>query len=143
MMAGVSNAQRKSIYARDGFRCALCDGVDGMQIHHIKPRGKGGQDIDENLICLCRFCHALAHGTKLRDYCDMDTVGIEDMMAEYMADLYIDKGFIWNPDGNGLYDNDAFDDFIEEELLLHPDAKITYHECGAVGIEIPDDRFPF
>lgn len=104
MSSGVNNAQRKRIYRREGFSCALCEGTDGMQIHHIIPRKKRGTNLDENLICLCRFCHSLAHGVKLRDYCDMDTVGIEEMMWEYMADYYIDIGFIWNPWGNGRYE---------------------------------------
>lgn len=96
MMSGVSNAQRRRIYKRDGFRCALCDDARDLAIHHIIPRGKGGRDYDENLICLCRFCHGLAHGLKLRDYCDMEPGdAFDEMMVDYVADLYIDEGFIW------------------------------------------------
>jgi len=36
---------RRGVYKRDGWRCALCDSTDGLQIHHVKPRGKGGQPL--------------------------------------------------------------------------------------------------
>lgn len=98
--AGVTNKQRQGIYKRDGYRCALCDSVDGIQIHHIVPRGKGGTDLDENLICLCRHCHSLAHGLPLKDWRDVDHDAIGVMIVEYMADHYINYGIVWNPWGN-------------------------------------------
>lgn len=33
--------------------------------HHIKSRGAGGPDSDENLISLCGLCHDLAHRAKI------------------------------------------------------------------------------
>ena len=42
MTANIDNKLRKAIYRRDGFRCALCDSTDGLQIHHVVPRGRGG-----------------------------------------------------------------------------------------------------
>lgn len=103
--AGIQNLQRKRIYKRDGWACALCGSNDGMQIHHVVPRGKGGSDLDENLICLCRFCHALAHGIKLRDYCDMEPEGMEHMMVEYLSEFYIEYELVWNPWGNYHIEN--------------------------------------
>lgn len=64
MTANIDNKLRKAIYRRDGFRCALCDSTDGLQIHHVVPRGRGGSRTNpHNLITLCWRCHAAAHGS--------------------------------------------------------------------------------
>ena len=39
--ANIPTSTRKAIYRRDGYRCALCDSTQYLQIHHIIPRGKG------------------------------------------------------------------------------------------------------
>ena len=36
----LTNAQRKAIYRRDGYQCALCGSTRYLQIHHYIPRGK-------------------------------------------------------------------------------------------------------
>lgn len=101
--ANIPNSTRKKVYARDGYRCALCDSTRYLQIHHYCPRSLGGNDTEENLITLCADCHALAHGTVLRDWqtavryvhglpiTDREGVTKEDVdqaCAEYLADLY-------------------------------------------------------
>ena len=43
MNANTTNTLRKEVYRRDGYRCAICDATEGLQLHHIKPRGKGGR----------------------------------------------------------------------------------------------------
>lgn len=86
MTANIPNNRRKAIYKRDGYRCALCDSTDGLQIHHVVPRGEGGSDFDENLITLCWRCHAQAHGVDLAP--DMTSEYIEQMCVEYVSDLY-------------------------------------------------------
>ena len=48
LSAKLTNAQRKAIYRRDGYRCALCDSTKYIQIHHIIPRGSGGTDHPHN-----------------------------------------------------------------------------------------------
>ena len=35
----LTNAQRKAIYRRDGYQCALCGSTRYLQIHHYIPRG--------------------------------------------------------------------------------------------------------
>ena len=63
LSASIPNETRKAVYARDGYRCALCDDTHGLQIHHIVHRSVGGNDTPCNLITLCWRCHAEAHGT--------------------------------------------------------------------------------
>lgn len=86
--ANISNSLRRKIYAREGFRCALCDSTKYLQIHHYCKRSLGGNDTEHNLICLCADCHALAHGTNLRDWQDVTQEDIEQGCAEYLGDLY-------------------------------------------------------
>jgi len=49
-------------------RCELCGSNYGLQVHHIKSRGAGGDDAPDNLVCLCYVCHRKAHdGLILRE----------------------------------------------------------------------------
>jgi len=96
MDANISTKTRKLIYCRDGYRCALCDSTQYLQVHHLIPRGHGGSDHPYNLICLCSTCHAQAHGINAYDEPDFDPSFIEQAMIEYLADYYADSGD-WNP----------------------------------------------
>ena len=87
MHANITNALRYRIYRRDGFRCALCDSTSGLQIHHVLPRGRGGNGSEYNLITLCRFCHAIAHGRPL-DPTEFTADDINEAAYEYLADYY-------------------------------------------------------
>lgn len=72
-MVGNSRSQMKnhvSVYLKsrklttaDVILCEQCHAV-AVDIHHIKFRSRCGRDVPENLIALCRKCHALAHGRK-------------------------------------------------------------------------------
>jgi len=102
MGASIDNKTRRAVYERDGFRCALCDSTDGLQIHHVKPRGEGGADHPMNLITLCWRCHAAAHGDTF-----YDPMGIGDRQAlreamelecvRYVSDYYAERGEEWYP----------------------------------------------
>ena len=97
LSAKISNEVRKSIYARDGYRCALCDDTRYLQIHHVIHRALGGTNSPHNLICLCSRCHALAHGTNLFDgEVDLTSEDIDQACVEYVSDFY---GEEWNPWG--------------------------------------------
>ena len=53
---------------RDGFlaehpRCAQC-GSRAEIVHHIVPKKRGGSDDANNLVALCRSCHAKEHGAQ-------------------------------------------------------------------------------
>lgn len=95
--ANISNQIRKAVYRRDGFRCALCDDVRGLQIHHVVRRSQGGTDYPHNLITLCWRCHAVAHGTRLPEYGHMEPAEVCQACVEYLADYYVDEGLVWNP----------------------------------------------
>jgi ATP-dependent DNA helicase RecQ len=46
---------------RDGFKCVSCQASIDIEVHHIIPRNRGGPDKINNLITLCRKCHAQQH----------------------------------------------------------------------------------
>ena len=94
--AGIDKETRRKVYRRDGFRCALCDSTQYIQIHHAVPRGQGGTNNIQNLITLCQDCHALAHGIDLRGWGAKQEVA-EQAIVEYLADYYAENGVIWNP----------------------------------------------
>lgn len=117
--AKLTNGERKEIYRREGWRCALCDSTKYLQIHHIVKRSQGGSNHPHNLICLCSDCHALAHGMDLRgimpaigtpgfiatnyygDVVELDDIErdrpIDQAIVEYMADHYASQGILWSP----------------------------------------------
>lgn len=116
--ANVNNSMRKAVYKRDGYRCALCDSTDGIQIHHIRPRGQGGANHPMNMITLCWRCHNAAHGGMVDDsvfgIIDAETdpeylkkkpalrraiiaSAIELEICRYMGDYYAEQGEIWYP----------------------------------------------
>ena len=49
------------VLERDGWRCQVCGRAEDLQIHHIQPRSRLGDDSAENLIALCVMCHQKAH----------------------------------------------------------------------------------
>jgi 5-methylcytosine-specific restriction endonuclease McrA len=41
--------------------------MGGLEVHHIKPRGRLGHDVMDNLITLCVGCHSKRHGGRGRN----------------------------------------------------------------------------
>lgn len=51
---------RRNVMLRDGYRCQYCGrrGPDqGLNIDHVVPRARGGQDAWENLVTACEPCN--------------------------------------------------------------------------------------
>jgi hypothetical protein len=42
---------------RDSYQCQHCGKKDKLEIHHLIPRRKGGLDVLENTLTVCRKCH--------------------------------------------------------------------------------------
>ena len=99
--ANISNADRKAIYRREGYECALCGSRKYLQIHHVVKRSLGGSNAPWNLIALCSDCHALAHGTNLGDWRDVCPEDVRHAIVEYLSDYYAEEGLLWNPYAKG------------------------------------------
>ena len=52
---------RNDVIARDHGICQYC-GCNGRMADHIEPRGQGGLDVLQNLVCCCRECNRVAGG---------------------------------------------------------------------------------
>jgi len=55
--------KRKRVLARDHHRCTSpgCGNTRFLEVHHIKPKAKGGGNDEANLTTLCSACHRLLH----------------------------------------------------------------------------------
>lgn len=65
------SGKRDAILQRDEFRCKECGEADikNLVVHHIDGNGRGSENPnneDENLVTLCRKCHAKIHSTITR-----------------------------------------------------------------------------
>jgi hypothetical protein len=54
---------RKFIFKRDGFKCLKCGGNKRLQIDHINPISKGGENKLMNLQTLCSRCNSRKRDT--------------------------------------------------------------------------------
>jgi len=54
---------RKEILERDNWRCQICGCLKNLDIHHLKRRSALGEDLETNLITVCRECHEILHGS--------------------------------------------------------------------------------
>ena len=41
--------------------CSICELRSGVEVHHRRYRSRGGDDVAENLLWLCRVCHDDIH----------------------------------------------------------------------------------
>jgi len=46
-------------------KCSNCEG-DGVHLHHIVPKSRGGSDNPSNLVLLCLDCHSKAHNVSFK-----------------------------------------------------------------------------
>lgn len=54
-------ALRRKVLERDGYECQRCRTPFSLVAHHLIPRAFGGRDIVDNLVTVCRSCHAAVH----------------------------------------------------------------------------------
>jgi 5-methylcytosine-specific restriction endonuclease McrA len=50
-----------NVLRRDGRRCQSCGGMSSVEVHHKRFRSHSGDDSEQNLITLCKLCHARVH----------------------------------------------------------------------------------
>jgi 5-methylcytosine-specific restriction endonuclease McrA len=55
------NELRLEILRRDNWRCQKCGSLTNLEVHHINPRSRLGDDTEANLITLCAPCHRNVH----------------------------------------------------------------------------------
>ncbi len=58
---GFGKRETDQLLAHCGRRCCICGHLHAVQVHHIKPKEKGGTDDIQNGIPLCPNCHDAVH----------------------------------------------------------------------------------
>lgn len=123
--ANVPNEVRKKIYRRDGYACALCGDRRHLAIHHVLPRGAGGGNSPYNLIALCRYCHAAAHGHFLEEGYPLSQEEVEQACVEYISDFYAGE---WRPALDLNYSNPE----VVAMTIFDIDEAIYKHKRGYI-----------
>ena len=59
----LSRTRRLANYSKCNFKCVYCNSSKNLSLDHLKPRSKGGNDDDRNLVAACVPCNA-ARGDK-------------------------------------------------------------------------------
>ena len=55
------NNWRQKVLWRDEYTCRRCESQEHLEAHHVIPRSKGGTNIVNNGITLCKDCHSSLH----------------------------------------------------------------------------------
>lgn len=71
----------RAVFDRDGGKCVLCGRTDGLEMHHVIYRSRGGTGEEHNLVLLCKQDHMAAHRSR----------EIRKQLEEHMKRLYPDK----------------------------------------------------
>lgn len=79
---------RFKVFQRDGFTCQYCGAKPGsedviLQVDHIVPVSKGGNNDIENLITACRKCNAGKTDRSLSDITPSISKNIEEITEKY------------------------------------------------------------
>lgn len=48
--------------------CVNCGSAEDIEMHHVVPLSEGGNNVDSNIVMLCRECHYKAHGARIGRY---------------------------------------------------------------------------
>ena len=59
--------------------CVICGTNKNLQFHHIKPKSRGGDDHQHNILTLCRDHHAMIHQVRPSDWNNVKTLQKEGM----------------------------------------------------------------
>lgn len=61
--SAIAPAVRRAVLERARYRCERdgCGHARFIEVHHVRPRARGGSNEPDNLIVLCSACHALVH----------------------------------------------------------------------------------
>ncbi len=66
----IPDTVKRRVLRRDGYRCQKCGWTHEewnrsdprhLELHHVKPHVKGGENTEENLVTLCTICHDDIH----------------------------------------------------------------------------------
>ncbi|MGB1696856.1 MAG: HNH endonuclease [Thermoplasmatota archaeon] len=56
---------REAVIERDGEKCVICASTTHLQVDHIAPLSRKGENTWSNLWTLCKLCHEAKTGRRL------------------------------------------------------------------------------
>lgn len=59
----IKSPQTIQSFRQLGQRCLYCAQPRAVDAHHVLPKSRGGDDLMDNLVPLCRRCHGAVHGS--------------------------------------------------------------------------------
>lgn len=61
-MGAKQKSLREQVFERDNYTCQKCGQRNcEIDIHHIRPRARGGKNTLDNLVTWCKNCHRRFH----------------------------------------------------------------------------------
>lgn len=57
---------KKKVHERDNGECIICHDI-ATDAHHVIPRSQLGKDDVNNVVCLCRYHHEMAHSEHAKE----------------------------------------------------------------------------
>jgi len=117
---GIPRSIRFEVFKRDMFTCQYCgrkapDVI--LEVDHIKPVAKGGNNSIENLVSSCWDCN---HGKGAKELSDLSVVEKSRKQIEILQQKkeIVDMIFEWKESLNGIetYQLDKFIEMLEEGL---------------------------
>lgn len=64
----LTSAAKEKIFIRDKYECQYCGSKEELEIDHIIPLSKGGNNDDSNLITACHKCNNLKSDKTLKEF---------------------------------------------------------------------------
>lgn len=71
----------------DHGRCAICESDQDLNVHHLTYRNIMKEDVQQDLVTLCRPCHAMLH--RIKDQSKDDYLDYKDGRGEVRKDILI------------------------------------------------------
>lgn len=95
---GIKKADRLKTYEKCGGKCAYCgkdlNGIHNMQVDHIIPKRKGGEDKLENYNPSCRRCNHYKRSSSLEYLRVMLKTLHSRLLKNYIFNVALDYGII-------------------------------------------------
>jgi hypothetical protein len=76
---------RAAVLLRDGHKCTRCGATEDLHLHHLVLVSEGGDNEADNLVTLCRGCHADVHRERGDHYHELIAAGVEKSSPLHLA----------------------------------------------------------
>lgn len=120
---GIKKADRLKTYEKCGGKCAYCGKdlkiIQNMQVDHIVPKKKGGEDKLENYNPSCRSCNHYKRSSSLEYFRVMLKTLHSRLKKEYIFNVALDYGIVEIKPFDGVF---YFEKTKSEEKMM----KATY-----------------